>query len=71
LGTVLALYADGFSVVLAGRRREMLKETAALARTLTAALGLAQLVVRRHRRQSHNDRLIAECTDEPQQAGRA
>jgi hypothetical protein len=30
--TALALYADGFSVVLAGRRREMLEETAALAR---------------------------------------
>src|ERR1700722_1046135 len=29
--TALALYADGFSVVLAGRRREMLEETAALA----------------------------------------
>src|SRR6478735_605629 len=28
----LALYADGFSVVLAGRRREMLEETAALAK---------------------------------------
>ena len=30
--TALALYADGFSVVLAGRRRAMLEETAALAR---------------------------------------
>jgi len=30
--TALALYADGFSVVLAGRRREMLEETAALAK---------------------------------------
>jgi NAD(P)-dependent dehydrogenase (short-subunit alcohol dehydrogenase family) len=29
--TALALYADGFSVVLAGRRRAMLEETAALA----------------------------------------
>ena len=29
--TALALFADGFSVVLAGRRREMLEETAALA----------------------------------------
>jgi NAD(P)-dependent dehydrogenase (short-subunit alcohol dehydrogenase family) len=29
--TALALYADGFSVVLAGRRREMLEETAGLA----------------------------------------
>ena len=29
--TALALYADGFSVVLAGRRRNMLEETAALA----------------------------------------
>ena len=29
--TALALYGDGFSVVLAGRRREMLEETAALA----------------------------------------
>jgi len=30
--SALALYADGFSVVLAGRRREMLEETAALAK---------------------------------------
>jgi NAD(P)-dependent dehydrogenase (short-subunit alcohol dehydrogenase family) len=30
--TALALYADGFSAVLAGRRREMLEETAALAK---------------------------------------
>jgi NAD(P)-dependent dehydrogenase (short-subunit alcohol dehydrogenase family) len=30
--SALALYADGFSVVLAGRRRNMLDETAALAR---------------------------------------
>ena len=30
--TALALFADGFSVVLAGRRREMLEETAALAK---------------------------------------
>src|SRR5882757_3591796 len=30
--TALALYADGFSVVLAGRRRAMLDETAALAK---------------------------------------
>src|ERR1700751_4022241 len=30
--TALALYADGFSVVLAGRRRNMLEETAALAK---------------------------------------
>src|SRR5579883_2253741 len=30
--TALALLADGFSVVLAGRRREMLEETAALAK---------------------------------------
>ena len=30
--TALALYADGFSVVLAGRRREMLEETAAIAK---------------------------------------
>ena len=30
--TALALYADGFSVVLAGRRREMLEETATLAK---------------------------------------
>ena len=29
--SALALYADGFSVVLAGRRRNMLEETAALA----------------------------------------
>jgi len=29
--SALALHADGFSVVLAGRRREMLEETAALA----------------------------------------
>src|ERR1700760_855596 len=29
--TALALCSDGFSVVLAGRRREMLEETAALA----------------------------------------
>jgi NAD(P)-dependent dehydrogenase (short-subunit alcohol dehydrogenase family) len=31
--TALALHADGFSVVLAGRRREMLDETAALAKS--------------------------------------
>jgi NAD(P)-dependent dehydrogenase (short-subunit alcohol dehydrogenase family) len=30
--TALALYADGFSVVLAGRRREMLEKTASLAK---------------------------------------
>src|SRR5579864_8301319 len=30
--TALALFADGFSVVLAGRRRAMLEETAALAK---------------------------------------
>ncbi len=30
--TALALYADGFSVVLAGRRREMLEKTAAIAK---------------------------------------
>ncbi len=30
--SALALHADGFSVVLAGRRREMLEETAALAK---------------------------------------
>src|SRR5438270_11924977 len=30
--TALALHADGFSVVLAGRRRAMLEETAALAK---------------------------------------
>ena len=29
--SALALYAEGFSVVLAGRRRNMLEETAALA----------------------------------------
>ncbi|HUN41364.1 MAG TPA: SDR family oxidoreductase [Acetobacteraceae bacterium] len=32
--TALALYADGFSVVLAGRRRNMLEETAALAKAM-------------------------------------
>lgn len=32
--TALALCADGFAVVLAGRRREMLEETASLARVL-------------------------------------
>src|SRR5271167_2961370 len=32
--TALALFADGFSVVLAGRRREMLEETAALAKAV-------------------------------------
>ena len=30
--TALALFADGFSVVLAGRRREMLEATASLAK---------------------------------------
>jgi NAD(P)-dependent dehydrogenase (short-subunit alcohol dehydrogenase family) len=30
--TAFALYTDGFSVVLAGRRRAMLEETAALAK---------------------------------------
>jgi NADP-dependent 3-hydroxy acid dehydrogenase YdfG len=32
--SALALYADGFSVVLAGRRREMLDETTALAKAM-------------------------------------
>jgi hypothetical protein len=35
-----------------------------------AVLAIAQLIVRRRRRQAHNDRLIAERTDEPQQIGR-
>ena len=36
--TALELFADGFSVVLAGRRREMLEETAALAKATPPAM---------------------------------
>ncbi len=36
--SALALYADGFSVVLAGRRRNMLEETAALAQSSAARM---------------------------------
>jgi NAD(P)-dependent dehydrogenase (short-subunit alcohol dehydrogenase family) len=38
--TALALHADGFSVVLAGRRRDMLEETAALAKATPPPLML-------------------------------
>ena len=38
--TALALHADGFSVVLAGRRRAMLEETAALFPALDVATAL-------------------------------
>ncbi len=36
--TALALHADGFSVVLAGRRRNMLEETAALAKATPSGM---------------------------------
>ena len=36
--TALALHKDGFTVVLAGRRREMLEETAALAGAAAPAM---------------------------------
>ena len=39
--------------------------------TTATVIDLAQLFVRRRLRQPHNDRLIAECADEPQQIGRA
>jgi NAD(P)-dependent dehydrogenase (short-subunit alcohol dehydrogenase family) len=39
--TALALYADGFSVMLAGRRRDMLEETRALAKATAPSMLVA------------------------------